>query len=285
MTNYFHTVDNKIRNMGFGIGLRRRHFGEIFDNNDGIDVLEITSENFMKLGGKEHEILTKVKEHFPLVAHGVSMSIGGPDPLDEEYLTELIKLVKFIETPYFSDHLSYSSAFGVEYHDLIPLPFSKEAVNHVVPRIKQVQDMAGLPFLVENPSYYVEMPGAEMSEIDFLLEIVEKADCGVLLDVNNVFVNASNHGYDPKAYIDAIPRERVLQYHIAGHFDEGEFIIDTHGADIIDEVFKLYEYAIKHTGPVTTIIERDFEIPPLSDLIAENKLVRAAGKRALEVEV
>ncbi len=276
--NSFH--DPK-RNLGFGIGLRRPHFDEIFTHHQGVDFLEFVSDNYMNCNDRDREVLEKAGRLFPIVLHGVSLSIGSPDPLNKEYLQNLEKLIEMTNAVVFSDHLSYSSAFGVEYHDLIPLPFTKEVVDHIVPRVKQVQKIANIPFLLENPSYYVEMPGAEMTEVEFVLEILEKSDCGLLLDINNVYVNAQNHGYDPFEYVDAMPPERVYQYHMAGHYEGEHCIIDTHGSNIKDEVYRLYEHSIRHTGPVSTIVEWDNEIPPLDELLGENRKVRRTSKAAL----
>ncbi|NOZ02324.1 MAG: DUF692 domain-containing protein [Deltaproteobacteria bacterium] len=263
----------------FGIGLRRPHFKEIFDNHEGVDFLEIISENFMNFGGLPRDVLARALERFPVVMHGVSLSIGGIDPLNQDYLDRLRNLIEFVRPPWFSDHLSYSSAHGVEYHDLIPLPFTMEAVDHVVQRVKQVKSIADVPFLLENPSYYAEMPGKEMSEAEFICEVVKRADCGLLLDVNNIYVNAVNHGYDPHAFIDSMPAERVLQYHIAGHDDSGGFLVDTHGSHIIQPVYDLYEYALGRLGPAWTLLEWDNDIPPLDVLLAENLNVRHVADR------
>ena len=266
----------------FGIGLRRPHFHEIFENNDGVDFLEIVSENFMNFGGLPLDVLKKSIERFPVVMHGVSLSIGGLDPLNPDYLKRLKKLIELVKPPWFSDHLSYSSAHGVEYHDLIPLPFTREAVDHVVARIRQVQAITDVPFVLENPSYYAEMPGKEMSEAEFVREVVTEADCGLLLDVNNVYVNAVNHGYDPYAFLDEMPAERVLQYHIAGHDDSGDFLVDSHGSYIISPVYELYRHALDRIGPAWTLIEWDNEIPSLDVLLEENRNVRKTARQVLE---
>jgi uncharacterized protein (UPF0276 family) len=265
----------------FGVGLRRPHFDGILENNAGIDFLEILSENYMAFGGRPRRVLRAAAERFPIVMHGVSLNIGGLDPLNPDYLVRLGRLIEEVRPPWFSDHLSYSAHGGVEYNDLIPLPFTEEAVAHVVERIKQVQAIADVPFLLENPSYYVVMPGAEMSEAEFVCEVVRRADCGLLLDVNNVHVNAVNHGYDARAFIDAMPAERVLQYHIAGHDSSGEFVIDTHGSYIIDEVYALYRYTLGRIGPAWTLLEWDNNIPSLEQLLRENDNVRHAAAEVL----
>lgn len=262
----------------FGIGLRSSHFDQILSSHDGVDFLEIVSDNFMSMGGKEHFVLEQVKEVFPIVLHGVGLSIGGPDPLNQDYLKSLLELIQFVKPPFFSDHLCLSSAFGVEYHDLIPLPFSEEVVQHVVPRIKAVQAMAQIPFLIENPSYYVRMPGSKLSEEEFIREILEKSGCGLLLDVNNVYVNAENHQYDPYAFIASIPPEKVYQYHMAGHFKEEGVIIDTHGDHVADPVMDLYRYALEKIGHRPTLLEWDTDIPELEVLLEENRKIRRAAE-------
>jgi uncharacterized protein len=267
------------RDASFGVGLRRPHFDGIFENNDGIDFLEILVENFMMFGGRARDVLLRVADRFPIVLHGVNLSIGSIDPLNEEYLARLKDMIEVCKPPWFSDHLSYSSAFGIEYHDLVPLPFSEEVVEHVVGRVKEVQARMGIPFLLENPSYYAELPGAEMTEAEFLKEIVLRSDCGLLLDINNVYVNALNHGYNPREYIDAMPADRVMQYHMAGHDDSGSFLVDTHGTHILSSVYELYEYTLKRVGPVWTLLEWDNNIPSLDVLLQENRYVRGTAAR------
>jgi uncharacterized protein (UPF0276 family) len=270
--------DNTQPGLTFGVGLRKPHFDEIFSNHQGVDFLEILSDNFMGLGGRERSVLERAKEAFPIILHGVSLSIGSPDPLCEDYLKHLKNLIDWVKPTFFSDHLCFSSAFGVEYHDLIPLPFTGDAVRHIVPRIEKVKAISDVPFLLENPSYYVEMPGAEMREDEFILEILEKSNCGLLLDVNNVYVNAQNHGYDPQAFIDHIPQERVYQYHIAGHYRRDDVIIDTHGDHVSDPVLELFKYTIQKIGPRPTLLEWDNDIPSLDVLLMENLKVRNAAQ-------
>ncbi|MFC1610252.1 DUF692 domain-containing protein [Myxococcota bacterium] len=266
----------------FGIGLRRPHFDQVFDSHRGVDFLEIVTENFMRFGGKPRKVLERAIETFPLVIpHGVGLSIGSPDPLNESYLSELKELLAWLDPPFFSDHLSYSSAFGVEYHDLLPMPFSEEAARHVVGRIEAVQDRIGRRLLLENPSYYIELPGAEMTEAEFMSEVVRRGDCGILLDVNNVYVNSQNHGYDPYDFIDALPLERVGYLHIAGYDDSGEFIVDTHGSHITAPVWDLYRHTLRRLGPTSTLLEWDNNIPPLEVLLNENGVVRAMAERTL----
>ena len=269
----------RLRGPAFGLGLRRELFDGIFEPDVDIDFVEILPENFMGFGGRPQEVLEHARERWPVLVHGVSLSLGGPDPLDEAYLDDLARILRRLEAPWFSDHLSFSKAHGVAYHDLLPLPFTEEAVRHVTNRIRQVQDRMGRPFLVENPSYYVALAGAEMTEAEFVREVVTRADCGLLLDVNNVYVNARNHGYDAHAFLDAMPAGRVLEYHVAGHDDSGPFLVDSHGTPVRDEVYALYEYAVRTLGPAWTLLERDNAVPPVPDLLREVSELRRAAAR------
>ena len=266
----------------FGVGLRRPHFDRILEHHEGVDFLEIISENFMNFGGRPRHVLARARDRFPIVLHGVSLSIGSISPFNERYLAKLKQLIEFVRPPWFSDHLSWSSHSGVEYHDLIPLPFTEEAINNVVERIRILQDKMRIPFLLENPSYYIEMPGKEMTEAEFVTEVVNRADCGLLLDINNIYVNATNHGYDARSFIDAMPRDRVLQFHMAGHDSSGEFIVDTHGSHIIPEVYDLYRHALHRIGPAWTLLEWDNNIPTLEILLHENHLVRGTAAEVLK---
>lgn len=266
----------------FGIGFRREHFETLFQRQEGIDFLEILPENFMGFGGRPHRALEKALERWPVTMHAVSLNLGGLGPLDESFLDALWRFIQWVRPPWFTDHLSASGAHSVNYHDLVPLPFTREAVDHVVGRIRQVQARLGVPFGLENPSYYMKLPGAEMTEAEFINEVLHRADCGMLLDVNNVFVNATNHGYDARAFIDSLPAHRVLEVHMAGHEDLGDLLLDTHGRPVRDEVFDLYEYAVRRIGPRWTLLERDNDIPPVEVLLGEVARLRAieAGARA-----
>ncbi len=264
-----------------GVGLRRAHFDDVLSDAGDVDFFEIIPENYMRFGGKPRHTLREVAERHTVVMHGVSLSIGSLDPLNAGYLARLKELAREVRAPWFSDHLSYSSAHGVDYHDLIPLPFTRAAVRHVAARIREVQDRVGLPFAIENPSYYVMMPGAEMNEAEFINEVLDAAGCDLLLDVNNVYVNAVNHGYDARAFIKAMPRERVRQMHMAGHDATGSFIIDTHGAPIVDPVFELYAHTLRHVGAVPTLVEWDNDVPTYERLLEENSRVRDVARVAL----
>jgi len=263
-----------------GLGLRRPFYDQVLDHGEDIDFLELVSENFMSFGGRPRQVAARVSQVFPIVLHGVGLSIGGPDPLNEHYLDRLETLAARTRPRWFSDHLSYSSAYGVEYHDLLPLPFTQEALDHVIPRVRHVQERIGLPFLLENPSTYVRLPGAEMSEASFLGTIAEEADCGILLDINNVYVNAANHGDDPATFLAELPLERVAQVHIAGHDASGSFVVDTHGAAIAADVLGLYEDLVATAPhPFWTLLEWDHHLPPLNALVQELARVREAWSR------
>jgi uncharacterized protein (UPF0276 family) len=267
--------------LGYGVGLRRVHFDSIFEHGQSADFLEVLVENVMGFGGRPREVTLRASKRWPMVLHGVALSIGSVDPLSDDYLDHYAAICRDTGALWASDHLCFSSAFGVEYHDLVPLPFTDEAVAHVVARTKAVQARLPVPFALENPSYYIAYAHSRMTEAEFLREVLEGADCGLLLDVNNVYVNARNHGYDARAFIDALPLERVVQIHMAGHYDDGSVIIDTHGAHVIDEVLDLYAYTLERTGPVSTLLEWDNDIPPLDVLLAENDKVRAVAQRVV----
>ncbi|MCA9524674.1 MAG: DUF692 domain-containing protein [Myxococcales bacterium] len=264
-----------VASLGHGVGLRRPHWDTIFAEADRVDFVEILTENFLGEGGRARRVLEQAAATWPIVLHGTALSIGSVSPLDADYLAGLADLIRATGARWFSDHLCFSSAFGVEYHDLLPVPFTAEALDHVVARVKQVQTIANVPFLLENPSYYVQYAGAEMGEAEFLSTLCARADCGLLLDVNNVYVNSRNHGYDPYAFIDALPLDRVLQIHMAGHDDLGDVIIDTHGAACVDPVLDLYAYTLGRTGPVSTLLEWDNAIPSQAVLLAELERIRA----------
>lgn len=270
--------------LGHGVGLRRPHFDALLAQPEAVDFVEILSDNFMAFGGRARQVARQAAERWPVLVHGVGLSIGSVDPLDLEYVEGLVGLVRELGAPCFSDHLCYSSAGGVHYHDLIPLPFTEEAAQHVAARAREVQDRAEVPFLLENPSYYMRFEDSELSEIEFLNATLEAADCGLLLDVNNVWVNAQNHGYDPRAFIDQLDPARVGYIHMAGHTRTPELIIDTHGAQVAPEVLDLYAYALARLGPTTTLLEWDNDIPALEVLLDENQRLRDCAAAALGQE-
>ena len=268
------------QNPGFGLGLRTVHYEDILATRPHVDWFEALSENYMVPGGKPLYYLDRIRAEYPVVLHGVSMSIGSSDPLDLEYLKELKALADRIEPAWMSDHLCWTGIARRNMHDLLPLPYTREAVDHVSARIRQVQDYLGRRILIENVSSYVSFERSEMTEWEFLRDIAERADCLLLFDVNNVYVSGFNHGFDPHEYIDALPGQRIQQIHLAGHSNCGTHIIDTHDAPVIDEVWKLYSYAIEAFGPIATMIERDDHIPELDVLVAELDQARALAAQA-----
>lgn len=263
--------ENDLRHpsLGFGLGLRIEHYREILDSDPAIDWLEILSENYMIPGGRPLHFLEQFRQRYPLVMHGVSLSIGSSDPLDRAYLSRLKQLADSIEPHWISDHLCWTGTERVNLHDLMPLPYTEEAIAHVVDRVKQVQDFLGRRILLENVSSYVTYHASQIPEWEFLSEIAGRADCLILLDVNNIHVSSHNHGFDPLDYLRGIPVERVQQFHLAGHRHQGTLIVDTHDAPVVDSVWDLYAHAVRRFGAVSTMIERDDAIPPLAELLDE----------------
>ena len=267
---------------GFGLGLRPQHFPEILGDDpistDGVDWFEILSENFIDVGGPPMRSMMAVRERFPIVMHGVSMSIGSTDPLDMEYLQGLKALADKVQPVLISDHLCWTGAHGVNMHDLLPLPMTEETVDHVATRVRQVQDVLGRRFILENTSTYVTFEEDEMMEWEFISEICACADCDILLDVNNIYVSAFNHGFSADAYLAGIPKALVKQIHLAGHEHNGDHIIDTHDAPIPKDVLDLYVKAIQRLGHIPTMIERDANIPPFAELVRELQGVRSIAE-------
>ena len=264
--------------LGYGLGLRKEHYETILADRPDVDWFEIISENYMVDGGKPLDYLTRIREHYPMVMHGVSMSIGSTEPLNFDYLKQLKALIKRVEPEWFSDHLCWTGVNGLNLHDLMPLPYTEEAIQHVADRVSQVQDYLGRQMLLENVSSYVSYSDSTMTEWEFLSEVAERADCHILLDLNNIYVSAYNHNFDPYTYLTAIPGDRVYQFHLAGHTHENNLIIDTHDHPIADPVFDLYAAAVQHFGRVSTMIERDDNIPPLPELLDELDQVRGIAE-------
>ena len=252
-----------------GLGLRREFALELTDAlPDSVSFYEVAPENWMKMGGKWGKVFRSLTERFPFIFHGLSLSLGGYTPLDTRFITELKTFLQQHQALLYSEHLSYCGDDGLLY-DLLPIPFTEEAVHHVAARIRQTQDLLDRRLAIENVSYYAA-PGKEMEEIDFLNAVLDEADCLLLLDVNNIYVNSVNHGYDARAFLQAIPGKRIAYAHIAGHYVEAEdFLVDTHGATIIDPVWQLLQYAYEIHGVFPTLLERDFNIPPLPELLKE----------------
>jgi uncharacterized protein len=267
--------------LGQGIGLRPKHFREFLEQRPAVDFVEAVSENFMSAGGRPLAVLDKVRQDVPVVLHGVSLSIGACEELDARYLRELGQLVRRIQPALVSDHLCWGRHGGRYVHDLWPLPFTEESLSHVVARVAQVQDTLGRQILLENVSSYVTYRASTLSEWDFLASVAERADCGILLDVNNVYVSARNHGFDARTYIAGLPAARVQQIHLAGHSDHGEYLLDSHDAPVCPPVWELYAYAIERFGRVPTLIEWDDNIPELPVLLAESSKAAQVEARAL----
>jgi len=255
--------------LGHGVGLRRQHFDRFLEGSTRCDFLEVISENFMDAGGKARAVLRRMRERYPVVLHGVSLSIGSSDPLDFRYLDSLRALAEEIRPEWVSDHLCWTGADGVNAHDLLPLPYTEEALAHVVERVRRVQDRLGRQIALENVSSYLRYRFSEMPEWEFLARISEEADCGILLDVNNFYVSAVNHDFDPHAYLDGVPSARVWQIHLGGPSQQGPLLIDTHDSGILSPVWDLYERTIRKLGPTSTLIEWDAKVPAFSVLEAE----------------
>ena len=266
--------------LGFGLGLRPEHYRAVLEERPALDWFEIISENYMVEGGKPLHFLDRIRAHYPMVMHGVSLSIGGCDPLDPAYLAALGRLAARVEPAWISDHLCWTGVDGRNLHDLLPLPCTEEAIAHVARRVVQVQDTLHRRILLENVSSYVTCSDSRIPEWEFLSAIAEEADCHILLDVNNVYVSARNHAFDPLAYLDGVPAGRVRQIHLAGHRHNGSLIVDTHDHPVPDPVWELYAEAIARLGPVSTMIERDDDIPPLDTLLAELARARALAGAA-----
>jgi len=267
--------------LGFGLGLRVEHFAEIEAAPPAVDWFEIISENFMVDGGKPLHYLDQVRERYPIAMHGVSLSIGGTDPLDQDYLRALKRLARRVEPAWISDHLCWTGVDGINSHDLLPMPYTPAAIRHVVDRVSQVQDALGREILLENLSSYVEFSASNMPEWEFVAQIATRSGCRLLLDVNNIQVSARNQGFDPLDYLAGIPGDRVWQIHLAGHSDYGDYVIDTHDHDVPDDVWALYARTIERFGPVSTMIERDDHIPPLGELLQELDIARRTHEDAL----
>ena len=252
--------------LGYGVGLRRQHYSHVLETRPKVDWFEVVSENFMVAGGRALEVLEGVRANYPIVMHGVSMSIGSTDPLNRSYLRQLRDLARRFDPAWISDHLCWTGVGGRNLHDLLPLPYTEEAISHVVARIRNVQDILERPILIENVSSYMAFADSTMREWEFISAIANEADCGILLDINNIFVSAFNHNFDANDYIDAVPADRVVQYHLAGHSDHGTYLLDTHDHPVRDEVWVLYERAARRFGVVSALVEWDDNIPEFAEL-------------------
>jgi len=262
----------------FGLGLRPEHYEEIAANPGQVSWFEALSENYMVPGGSPLRWLDRLRRDYPMALHGVSLSIGSIDPLDRRYLDELRALAERVEPMWISDHLCFTGLRGQNMHDLLPLPYTEEALNHVAERVMQVQDHLGRRLVLENVSSYVTYAASELTEWEFIAELARRSDCEILLDVNNIHVSAFNHEFDAMAFLRAMPRERVRQFHLAGHTHKGSHIIDTHDEPIVPDVWTLYAEAVRLFPGVPTMIERDANIPPYAELLAElDEARRIAG--------
>ncbi len=264
--------------LGVGVGLRPTHYSEIFERaaagSLAVDWFEVLTENYMVAGGKPLRMLDAVCAERPVVMHGVSLDIGGVDPLREGYLRELVRLAERVRPEWVSDHLCWTGVSGHPLHDLVPLPYCEESIQHVAERVMRVQERLGRRIALENVSSYMSFAADTMPEWEFLAQVAERSDCGILLDVNNVFVSAHNHGFDAREYVDSIPPERVFQIHLAGHSESPPLLIDTHDHSVCAGVWSLYEHTVRRLGPVSTSIEWDDRIPPFSQLLEEVERAR-----------
>lgn len=269
--------------LGYGLGLRTEHYNDILESKPNIDWFEALSENYMIPGGKPLHYLDRIRENYPVVMHGVSLSIGSTAEIDKEYLRELRKLADRIQPAWISDHLCWTGVHGQNMHDLLPLPYTEETANHVAERVGIVQDYLGRQILLENVSSYASYVDSTMTEWEFIQLVAEKADCLLLLDVNNIYVSSYNHQFDAKQFIDGIPKSRVQQIHLAGHHNHGDYIIDTHDAPVIDPVWDLYAHALSRFGAISTMIERDDKMPELAKLVQELQIARDIAAKELAV--
>jgi uncharacterized protein len=266
--------------LGFGLGLRVEHYESILAARPAVDWFEALTENYLVGGGKPLHYLMRIRERYPMVLHGVSLSIGSTQPLDRNYLTQLKALMVRVQPEWVSDHLCWTGVAGRNLHDLLPLPYNEAVLAHVVERVRRVQDRLGCRILLENVSSYVSYPSSRLTEWEFLAEVAQRADCLILLDVNNIYVSSVNHEFDPLVYLDAMPRARVRQIHLAGHQRRPDgLIVDTHDAPVAEPVWRLYEHARRRFGDVATMIERDSNIPPLAELLAELDQARSIAAR------
>lgn len=270
--------------LGIGVGLRTAHFGFLLEQAPPVDWFEILSENFLDTEGRPLWVLDQIAERYPVALHGVSLGIGNTDPLDREYLKKLKALAKRTRARWVSDHLCWTGVMGRNTHDLLPLPYSEETLAHTTRRVRQVSEILERPLVLENPSSYLEFAASSMPEWEFLSRLAADADCGLLLDVNNVYVSAYNHGFDAAVYIDAVPADRVVQYHVAGHTNLGTHIIDTHSDHALDAVWELYRRAWQRTGGAATLYEWDEDIPEFAVVQAEAQKARAYQQPAAAAE-
>ncbi|WP_456020654.1 MNIO family bufferin maturase [Pseudomonas protegens] len=270
-----------IPSLGYGLGLRSAYYQQILEQSPDVDWFEVVSENFMVPGGKALHYLDAIAERYPLVMHGVSLSIGGPHALDPDYLKQLKQLAERIKPAWISDHLCWSRGNAHQLHDLLPLPYTEESLDYVAARVMQVQDVLQRPLVLENVSSYVRAASDDFTEWEFLALLSRVSGCELLLDVNNVYVSSRNHGFDPWTFISSLPGDKVRQLHLAGHSDYGDYVIDTHDHPVSDPVWALYQRTLEHFGPVATLLERDDHFPPFDELLDELQKARELGNKVL----
>jgi uncharacterized protein len=282
------STSKKMPFLGFGLGLRPEYYEEIVSQPElcrsQIDWFEILTENYLIPGGKPLYYLDKIREHYPIVMHGVSLSLGSSDPLDLNYINQVKALAKRIEPVWISDHLCWTGVQGLNLHDLLPIPYTTDAIKHLVSRISKVQELLGRPILIENVSSYLSYKQSEMTEWEFIAQLVKQSGCYLLLDVNNVYVSSVNHQFNPLEFIEAMPAKQVAQIHLAGHLNLGDYIVDTHDAPVIEPVWDLYAATIQRLGLVSTMIERDDNMPAFSELIAELAQAKQIAQHVLMQE-
>ncbi|QAX82468.1 hypothetical protein C2E19_00815 [Pseudomonas sp. DTU12.3] len=267
--------------LGYGLGLRSAYYQQILEQSPHVDWFEVVSENFMVQGGKALYYLDAIAERYPLVMHGVSLSIGGPHALDPDYLKQLKQLADRVKPAWISDHLCWSRGNAHQLHDLLPLPYTAESLVYIAGRVAQVQDVLQRPLVLENVSSYVRAASDDFTEWEFLAALSRESGCELLLDVNNVYVSSRNHGFDPWAFIEHLPVDKVRQLHLAGHSDYGDYVIDTHDHPVSDPVWALYQRTLEHFGPVATLLERDDHFPPFEELLDELHTARELGDQVL----
>ena len=255
--------------LGLGVGLRSAHYGYLRSNDPAVDWFEVIPENVMDSYGLARHVLERIGARYPVVLHGLSLSVGSTDPLDFDYLARLSDLAAEVDAVWLSDHVCWTAVDGVNTHELIPIPFTEKCLAHVVARIRAAQDFLERRLVLENPSSYVTFTGSTMSEAEFLTRMADDADCGLLVDINNVYVSAANHEFDPVEYLRSLPHSRIVQVHLAGHDDRGTHIVDSHDRPVADPVWDLYELAVQLTGPVSTLLEWDDNLPPFPEVVAE----------------
>lgn len=264
---------------GLGMGLRSVHYDHVLKNRPKVDFFEVISETFLDKGGRQAAVLEEVASTYRVLLHGVSMAVGNTDPIDFDYLAKLKKLARRVKAPFVSDHLCWTAYLCHNSHDLLPIPLTEDTLKHVIDRVRHIQDFLELPVALENPSNYLEFRMSQMSEIEYLTRLAEGAGCGLLLDVNNVYVSAYNHGFDPDEYIEQVPVERVLYHHVAGHTDKGTHILDTHSDYVVDKVWQMYRRLHERHGGRSTMVEWDSEIPDFETV--HNEVLKAQHYREL----